>query len=331
MNTLLKAAALTLLAGSVAAQTETPTLTIYTYDSFVPEWGPGPKIEAAFEETCACDLVFVGAGDGAALLSRIRLEGARSEADIVLGLDTSLTEAAKATGLFAPHGGWDVELDVPGEWTDEVFLPYDWSHLAFIYDKTKLAEPPRSFEELAASDLSIVIQDPRSSTPGLALVFWVKAAYGERAGEIWEGLAPRVLTVTKGWTEAYNMFLAGEADMVLSYTTSPAYHIIAEEDDTKVAAEFREGHYTQVEVAGILQASDQPELAQDFLDFMLTDAFQSIIPTSNWAYPAVKTATPLPEAFNTLIKPDPALLLSAEDAETMRKQAITEWQGALSR
>ena len=82
---------------------ETPELTVYTYDSFVSEWGPGPVIEKAFEETCGCDLKLVGAGDGAALLARVRLEGARSQADVVLGLDTNLTAAAMATGLFAPH------------------------------------------------------------------------------------------------------------------------------------------------------------------------------------------------------------------------------------
>jgi thiamine transport system substrate-binding protein len=96
------AAGLTLVSGSAFAQT--PVLTVYTYDSFIPDWGPGPAIEAAFEETCGCDLQFVGAGDGAALLSRIRLEGARSEADVVLGLDTNLTAAAAETGLFAEHG-----------------------------------------------------------------------------------------------------------------------------------------------------------------------------------------------------------------------------------
>ena len=73
-----------------AAHAETPELTIYTYDSFVSDWGPGPGIERAFEEVCNCDLKFVGMGDGAALLARLKLEGARSEADIVLGLDTCL-------------------------------------------------------------------------------------------------------------------------------------------------------------------------------------------------------------------------------------------------
>ena len=84
-----------------AAYAETPELVVYTYDSFVADWGPGPQIEEAFEAECACDLKFVGMGDGAALLARLKLEGARSDADLVLGLDTSLIAAAKETGLFA--------------------------------------------------------------------------------------------------------------------------------------------------------------------------------------------------------------------------------------
>ena len=87
-------------------------------------------------------------------------------ADIVLGLDTNLTAEAKATGLFAPHGIAAPALDLPIAWDDDTFLPYDWGYFAFVYDKTKMPDPPRSFEELIASEASIVIHDPRSSTPG---------------------------------------------------------------------------------------------------------------------------------------------------------------------
>ena len=167
---------------------ETPVLNVLTYDSFVSEWGPGPAIEKAFEAECACDLTFTGAGDGAALLARVQLEGAASEADVVVGIDTSLTAQAAATGLFAPHG-IAAETNLPVAFSDPNFLPYDWGWFAFVYDNTKLTTVPRSFEELAASDLKIVIQDPRSSTPGLGLLLWVKAAYGDKSGSIWEALA----------------------------------------------------------------------------------------------------------------------------------------------
>lgn len=318
-----------LLTIACPALAETPVLQVLTYDSFTSEWGPGPAVEKAFEATCACDLQFVPAGDGAALLARVQLEGTASDADVVLGLDTSLTAAATATQLFAPHGK-SPSLNLPVDYADPLFLPFDWGWFAFVYDKTKVPQPPTSFEALAASNLKIVIQDPRSSTPGLGLLLWVKAAHGDKAADIWKGLSDNIVTVTPGWSEAYGLFTEGEADMVLSYTTSPAYHLIAENDDTKGAALFDEGHYMQIEVAGKLAATDQPELADQFLDFMLTDGFQSAIPQTNWMYPAVTPAVGLPQGFDTF-RPAKSLLLSSDGAQATRDAALAEWQAALAR
>ncbi|MGQ0567555.1 MAG: thiamine ABC transporter substrate binding subunit [Gemmobacter sp.] len=315
---------------ATVASAETPVLTVLTYDSFVSEWGPGPVVEKAFEAICACDLVFVGAGDGAALLARVQLEGTATEADVVLGLDTSLTAQAAATGLFAPHGQTGT-WDLPTAWDDPLFLPYDWGWFAFVHDSTRLATPPASLADLAASDVSIVIQDPRSSTPGLGLLLWVEAAYGDRAPQLWADLADNIVTVTPGWSEAYGLFLEGEADMVLSYTTSPAYHLIAEGDATKAAALFTEGHYLQIEVAGMLAATDVPDLADRFLAFMGSEAFQSAIPTTNWMYPARTPAAGLPPGFDTLIRPGTSLLLSPAEAEALRLPATDRWRAALSR
>ena len=316
------------LAFAQAAQAETPVLDVLTYDSFVAEWGPGPAIEKAFEAECGCDLRFTAAGDGAALLARLQLEGAKTAADVVLGLDTNLTAAARKTGLFAAHGQTPA-VDLPVPFEDAEFLPYDWGWFAFVHNKDLTA--PGDFKALAASDLKIVIQDPRSSTPGLGLLMWVKAAYGAEAPAIWEGLADNIVTVTPGWSEAYGMFLEGEADMVLSYTTSPAYHLIAEEDDSKTAAVFTEGNYLQVEVMGKLASSDQPELADRFLAFMLSDAAQEVLPTTNWMYPAKVPASGLPKGFETLAKPEKSLLMTADEAEAVRATALDEWRAALAR
>lgn len=322
---------ISLFAGLFLASTamaETPVLTVYTYDSFVSDWGPGPAVEAAFEATCACDLQMIAAGDGAALLARIKLEGSRSDADVVLGLDTNLTAAAAETGLFADHSV-TADYAVPGGWSDATFAPYDWGYFAFV--KNSDLDAPSNFRDLADSDLKIVIQDPRSSTPGLGLLMWVKAAYGDEAPAIWEGLSDNIVTVTAGWSEAYGMFLEGESDMVLSYTTSPAYHIIAEEDDSKSYATFDEGHYMQIEVAGKLAATDQPELADAFLEFMVSDAFQSIIPTTNWMFPSVTPAAGLPDGFPDALPANKSLILDASAAADVRDGALAEWLAALSK
>ncbi len=94
-------------------------------------------------------------------------------------------------------------------------------------------------------------------------MLWMQKVYGDKAPEAWEKLAKKTVTVTKGWSEAYGLFLKGESDLVLSYTTSPAYHIMEEKKDNYAAADFTEGHYMQVEVAGQLATSKQPKLAEE--------------------------------------------------------------------
>ncbi|MGR3615959.1 MAG: thiamine ABC transporter substrate binding subunit [Paracoccaceae bacterium] len=317
-----------ILCATSAVADDAPKLTVYTYDSFVSDWGPGPQVEAAFEAICNCDLTLVGVEDGAALLSRVRLEGKNTDADVVLGFDTNLTAAALETGLFAPHSV-TAEYTLPIAWDDDTFVPFDWGYFAFIRNVD--GANAKNFRELAASDTTILIQDPRSSTPGLGLLMWVKAAYGDEAPAIWEDLSDNIVTVTKGWSEAYGLFLEGEADMVLSYTTSPAYHLIAEDDPSKVAASFDEGHYMQIEVAAKLASTDQPDLADQFLTFMVSNAFQEIIPTTNWMYPAVTPTAGLPDGFETLITPETPLYLTSDEAAAMREVALSEWLTALSR
>jgi thiamine transport system substrate-binding protein len=307
------------------------SLTVYTYESFTAEWGPGPKIEAAFEKECACDLKFISVSDGVAILNRLKLEGDKTEADIVLGLDTNLTKEATTTGLFAPHGIDTNAITVPSDYKDDVFVPYDFAHFAVIYDSEKVKNPPKSMAELIAGspDQKIVIQDPRTSTPGLGLVLWMKQLYGDKAGEAWTKLKPRILTVTPGWSEAYGLFTKGEAEMVLSYTTSPAYHQIAENSSRYVAAAFEEGHYLQIEVAGQTKKGAANPLSAKFLSFMTSPAFQDTISENNWMFPAGKTSTPLNPVFDTLVKPTKTLLYSAKDVAENRKVWIDEWQQAM--
>lgn len=319
------AAGLTLIASAATAE----PLTVYAPDYFASEWGPGPAIKAAFEADCGCEIDYV-TGD---LLPRLRLEGDRTQADVVIGLNTDDAERARQTGLFAPHGVTIEGLTMPVDWTDETFVPFNWGHTAFVYDTTKLDDAPTTFQALldAPDDLRIVIQDPRTSVSGLALALWMKSVFGDDSQAAWEALAPKIVTVTKGWSEAYGMFTEGEADMVLSYTTSPAYHIIAEDDLTKKAAIFDEGHYVMVETAGQIAGTDQPELAQAFLDFILTEAFQSIIPEGNWSLPAKLDASKLPEGFAMLDMPETALLYSSDEAEALRATVVAEFEVGLGR
>lgn len=307
-----------------------PTLTVYTYDSFAADWGPGPAVKKAFEAQCECDLKFVALEDGVSLLNRLRMEGKNSAADVVVGLDNNLLQAAQQTGLFAPSDVDSSKLNVPGGWQDKTFVPYDYGYFAFVYNKEKLKNPPKSLHELVESSQNwkVIYEDPRTSTPGLGLLLWMQKVYGDQAPAAWQKLAKKTVTVTKGWSEAYGLFLKGEGDLVLSYTTSPAYHLIEEKKDSYAAADFSEGHYLQVEVAGKLKASKQPELAERFMQFMVSPAFQNAIPTGNWMYPVIKTS--LPAGFDQMTVPQTALQYSAEDVAKQRSNWIRAWQTAVS-
>ena len=308
-----------------------PVLTVYTYDSFSADWGPGPAVKKAFEAQCNCELKFVTLEDGVSLLNRVRMEGKNSKADVVLGLDNNLVQAAQKTGLFADSQVDTSTLKLPDGWHNTTFVPFDYGYFAFVYDKTRLKNPPKSLKELVDSPEKwrVIYEDPRTSTPGLGLLLWMQKVYGDQAPQAWQKLAQKTVTVTKGWSEAYGLFLKGEGDLVLSYTTSPAYHIIEEKKENYAAASFAEGHYLQVEVAAQLASSKQPALAQQFMKFMVSPDFQRTIPTGNWMYPVIDT--PLPAGFAALSVPSTALQFSPEEVASQRSGWISQWQRAVSR
>ncbi len=305
-------------------------LTIYTYDSFVSEWGPGPIIEKIFEEKHNADVEFVAVDSAATLLNKVILEGDTSKADIVLGLDMNLFDLAEQSGLFTSHNINDINslINLPLNWESNKFVPYNYGYFSFVYNEANLATPPKSMNELINStNARIVIQDPRTSTPGLGLLTWMKALYGDKAGEEWKKLNKKIISVTKGWTDAYyNFFMAGEADMVLSYTTSPAAHIMFEERYDILATTFEEGNYISIEFAGILNNSQNKDLANKFLNFMLSEEFQSVIPSTNIMYP-ITNIKDLPEAFDKLDIPN-FIQMDPKEINKNKEKWIDEWLNA---
>ncbi|MEO9655753.1 thiamine ABC transporter substrate binding subunit [Marinomonas sp.] len=329
---LLKAAALSIAASFSLLATAKDTLNVYTYDSFAAEWGPGPKIKKNFEAECQCELNFVAMDSSVGILSRVQLEGSASEADVLLGLDLNLMQAAKNSGLLAAHGVDTSPVNLADGWSDTHFVPFDKGHFAFIYNTETLSTPPVSLKEVVENqDLRVIYQDPRTSTPGLGLLLWMKAVYGDQAPEAWEKLASHTVTVTKGWYDGYSLFLKGEADVVLSYTTSPAYHIVAEDEHKYKAALASEGYYPQIEVAAMLKNSQNPELAKRFMQFILQPGFQSTIATGNWMLPVVDQAEALPTAFDAPLAVTNTLLLPAEQVAKQRKAWVNEWLNATTR
>ncbi|WP_425515517.1 thiamine ABC transporter substrate binding subunit [Microvirga antarctica] len=333
MRKFVLAAGLLAISIGVAAAQSRPVLTVYTYGSFAGKYGPGKLIKDRFEAGCGCELTFVTAEDAGSLVGRLRLEGESTKADVVVGLDMNLAAEAKALGLFAAHQADVKNLSLPIAWSDDTFIPFDWGYLAFVYDANKLPNPPKSLKELVDSPNGpkIVLQDPRTSAPGLGFMLWMRKVYGDEAGQAWGRLKPRVVTFTKGWSEAYGLFMKGEADMVLSYTTSPAYHAVAEKKDNFKAAGFTEGHYLHVELAGMTRTTKQAALAKSFMAFVLSEPFQSAMPEGNWMMPVKDPAAGLPAAFRDLVKPSKTLLYTPEEVQQNRRTFTDEWLNATSR
>ena len=317
--------------GAAAAQQR--TLTIYTYDSFVADWGLGPVWQELFEAQCDCTIEWVAPGDGIAVLNRLRFEGESTDADLILGLDQNLVVAARETGLLAPHEADLSMLEMPVEWTDDTFVPFDYGYFAVMYDAEAVDNPPSSLAELidGPGDEPLVIQDPRTSTPGLGMVLWMKAVYGDEAAERWEALSDRILTVTPGWSESYSLFTSGETPMVLSYTTSAAYHMLVEEEERYQALIFDEGHFIQIEVAAAIKDSPEIDLARQFLAFMVSAQAQAVMPVNHWMMPVRTPAEPLPEAFQRLEEPDRVLSMDAQVIADNRAAWVDEWLDAMSR
>ncbi len=281
-------------------------LLVYTYDSFNSKWGPGPIVFKRFEEICDCSLKIITPGDSGKVLNRIILEKANPKADIMIGLNNSDLEKSFFYNLWEPYSSKfldrvpvDLLLDKKNRVT-----PFDYGFIGFVYDSQKIDEPPQNFKDLLDSKYKkkIVIQNPKTSSPGLSLLYWTIEVFGEKNFlKFWERLKPNLLAVTDGWSSAYAMFTRGETPIVLSYVTSPAYHLEYEKTERYQVAEFEGGHFRQIEFGGILKNTKNIELAKMFIDFMLSEEFQNIIPLTNWMFPVIQYQ-PLPDSFRIVPK-----------------------------
>jgi thiamine transport system substrate-binding protein len=311
------------------------TLNVYCYDSFSSEWGPGPAIAEAFLKTTGVRIEFNAPGDAVTVLNQLILEKNRPRADVVIGLDNSLLPRALEAGILEPYKSPGLD-NVPERLLfDKTFsmLPFDYGHFAICYDSEVLTDPPTSLEDLTAVRFvdSLVLMDPRTSTPGLGFLLWTVAAYGDDWENYWRRLKPSILTVTDGWSQGYTLFTAGEAPMVLSYGTSPVYHAEYEGTDRFRAAEFSDGHVVQLEGMGIVAGTQNRSAAESFIDFMLSEEAQMSVAMGNIMLP-VNSNLDLPESFSAAMQPDKILAISggAPDSEDTEK-LINRWTEVFSR
>lgn len=298
----LLALSLTMLVSSCQAA-DTKNLIVWTYDSFVSEWGPGPQLAELYKKETGATVQFLSKGDGGNLLAALLSAGKKAEADLVIGLDDNLAAQALSSGLFAPLKPANLAKVADNLFVDEKnrLVPYDYGNFAFIWDSQSGTTPPASLEDLTKPEYAkkIILMDPRTSTPGLGLLAWTQAVYKDGWQDYWKRLAPSVLAMTPGWDSGYGLFVKGEAPLVLSYSTSPAYHKAYENTERYKALVFAEGHSAQIELAGVLAASKHRKAAEKFIDFLLSESAQALLPETQWMYPANALA-PLPPSFSVV-------------------------------
>lgn len=288
---------------------------VYAYDSFVSEWGPGPKLTELFQAKTGYKLTLISAGDAAQVLAKAMMEKDSPAADVLVGIDNLLAPKALEAGVLAPYKPADSDkipenLRLAPKWH---LTPYDWGYFAIIRDTAKLSFAPRSLEDLTRPECAkrLILLDPRSSTPGQGFVAWTRAVYGPAYLDYWKRLKPSILTVAPGWDTGYGLFTAGEAPLVISYTTSPAYHAEYEEAGRYEALVFPEGHTAQIEGAGMVSGAPNRKGAQAFLDFLVSGEAQAVIPLTQWMYP-VREDFPLPTSYDYAPKADKLLAVSTQ-------------------
>jgi len=307
-----------------ACQLSSPeSLTVWTYDSFVSEWGPGASLAAGFEEKTGIKVEFVSKGDGGALLGELLSAGKSARADAVVGLDDRLMKQALAGNTFMKLSLSNLDVIPQSLRVDpgNRLVPFDFGNFAFIWDSESGIVPPGSLEDLTRPEYEkkIIIMDPRTSTPGLGFLAWTQSVYGVEWKEYWKRLAPSILAMTPGWDTGYGLFTKGEAPLVLSYSTSPAYHMAYEETERYRTLVFAQGHPAQIELAGVVAFSRKKKDAEKFIDYLLSAEAQSVIPETQWMYPANPDAA-LPASFSIvprdIVTLASTMLNPAEDPET---------------
>ena len=310
------------------------SLTIYTYDSFASKDSLGIRLKTLFEKQSGKKLNFTLFPSSGEALNQIVLEGKQTAADVIIGVDQNLLSKASLSSHFEKlNEKWWKEI--PGELDFDpthTFLPFDYGYLAFVYDSQRTGEVPKTtlqdFSGKGAWKKRVVIEDPRTSSLGLSFLVSTMALYGSKWGEFWKGFSGQLIAVVPSWSGAYGIFLKKEADFVLSYTTSPAYHIEKEGNHKIKALEFSEGHYRQVEGVGILKHSKHKEEAYVLLNLLLSREVQSSIPTTNWMYPV--RSGPLPPSFNSLLKVKKTISMDPGEIEKSRPLWLRQWTSLMA-
>jgi thiamine transport system substrate-binding protein len=180
-------------------------------------------------------------------------------------------------------------------------------------------------QQIIEGKYQVIITDPRSCASGFGLLAWIKAIYKDDAKNKWHNFKKNIVTITKNWSEAYALFLKNEADLVISYTTSPVFHILIENNHNYASTIFSEGNFVQIETVAKIRNSPNENLADQFMEFILSKDFQKLAPLYNYMYPVIKFESSLPAAYLEINEPTKILFFSPEEIFKNKKSLLLEW------
>ena len=328
-----------------AAATPTPTgprtLVLMSHDSFAIS----ESVVAEFEAAHNAKLQFLPSGDAGSALNKAILSKENPLADVFFGVDNTFLSRALQADIFEPYKPQGLE-NIPDELeldSEHRLVPVDYGDVCLNYDKAYFEEkgltPPQNLEDLTKPEFKglTVVENPATSSPGLAFLLATIGHFGESGDynylDFWRDMRANDVLVTEGWKDAYwgqsTWAGGGERPIVVSYATSPAAEVYFSEgklSEPPTGNVLGDGAcFRQIEFAGILKGTKNRDLAEAFIDFMLSKRFQEDIPLQMWVFPANEQAV-LPQVFLDFAQiPEHPAVVSPQEIVQKREAWIEAW------
>jgi thiamine transport system substrate-binding protein len=320
------------------------TVRLLAHDSFVVS----QALIDDFEKQTGMTLEVVTGGDAGTMTAGAILAAGSPTADVMFGVDNTLVSRALAADVFEPYQAADLDTVEPAlrsDTSDGLVTPIDYGDVCVNIDVADLARrklpAPRTLDDLARPEYRdlLVVEDPGTSSPGLAFLLATIARYGDGWQDYWQRLSDNGVKVASSWTDAYmGDFSGGEGKgdrpLVVSYATSPPAEIVYASDPKPTepsTAVMTDGCYRQVEYAGVLAGAANPAGARAVVDWLLSEQVQADVPLSMFVFPA-REGTPLPDVFTRFaaVVPDPLQLPATQVADSLSTW-LADWGTVMGR
>jgi thiamine transport system substrate-binding protein len=331
-------AVVALLAAGCGGDDSPDNVVLVAHDSFVMS----DDVKRAFERSSGLRLDVLLGGDAGEVVSKALLTAGDPQGDVLFGVDSNLLSRALEGELFEPYEPQQLAR-IPRRYVldpEHRAIPIDHGEVCLNVDRTWFAErdlqPPSSLVDLTNPEYEglLVVENPATSTPGLAFLLATIARYGEDGWqEYWRRLRENGVLVVDGWEEAYNVRFSGSSagrgdrPIVVSYASSPPAEVIFRTPRPTQAptAVIEDSCFRQIEFAGVLRGAANEEGAQRLMDFLLSRRFQEDVPLSMFVFPVHPRAELPPEFVTFAVVPDDPLELAPDEIEANREAWVKEW------